>query len=127
QPVEQREQAATGVFPQKHFRCSNCGAEMTADAQQRSYTCPFCASNYVVEFSPEVTGRQPPEFVIGFAVTREEALQKFRQWLRRNGWFQPSDLHTARIHEDLKGIYLPFWSFSMLARTVWSARIGEHW
>ena len=51
----------------KHFKCQQCGAEVATDPDQRSYVCPFCDSTYVMEFSPDETGRQPPEFVIGFA------------------------------------------------------------
>jgi hypothetical protein len=112
---------------QKHFRCSNCGSEMSADPDQRSYVCPFCDSTYVVEFSPEWTNRQPPEFVIGFAVTRQQAMEKFRAWLRENSWFRPGDLSSASFADKQKGIYLPFWSFSMLAQSSWRARIGEFW
>ena len=36
----------------------------------------------VVESIDEQTGRQAPEFVVGFAITPEQALEKFRQWLR---------------------------------------------
>jgi hypothetical protein len=36
-------------------------------------------------------------------------------------------LHLAKIEEKLRGVYLPFWSFSMLAQSIWSAKIGEHW
>src|SRR5262245_58109831 len=92
----------------KYLRCENCGAEVAMDAQQRSYVCPFCDSAYVVEFSPQETGRQAPEFIIGFAVTPEEAQEKFRQWIRSNGLFRPGDLHLAQIEEKLKGVYLPF-------------------
>ena len=66
---------------QKHFRCNGCGAEVSTGPDQRSYVCPFCDSTYVVEFSRDQTDRQRPEFVIGFAVTPEQALEKFRQWL----------------------------------------------
>ncbi len=113
--------------PQRHFRCENCGAEVSIDPGQRSYTCAFCDSNYVVEFSPAETGRQEPEFVIGFAVTPAEALERFRQWLGRNSWFRPGDLSAAQIAEKLKGVYIPFWSFSTSARSTWSASIGEYW
>lgn len=113
--------------PKKHFRCEGCGAEVATDPDQRSYVCPFCDSTYVVEFAPDQTDRQRPEFVIGFAVTPEQALEKFRQWLASNNWFRPGDLRTARIAEKQKGVYLPFWSFSMLAQSNWSARIGEYW
>ncbi len=113
--------------PQKHFRCQNCGAEVGIDPDQRSLTCPFCESNYVVEFSPQQSGRMAPEFVVGFAVTRDGAKEKFRQWIAENSFFRPGDLRNMAIEEKLRGVYLPFWSFSMLARSSWSASIGEYW
>jgi hypothetical protein len=118
---------STKIAPQKHIRCDNCGAQITADPNQRSYTCPFCDSTYVAEFSPDETGRQPPEFVIGFAITDEEAHLRFREWLAANSWFRPGDLKLAKIEERLRGIYLPFWSFAMLAKSRWEASIGEYW
>lgn len=111
----------------KFFRCQNCGSEVAARPDHRSFTCPFCDSTYVAEFAPEQSGRQRPEFVIGFAVTPEQAHEAFRAWIRANGWFRPSDLKMAQIADRLQGIYLPFWSFSMLADSTWRAMIGEHW
>ena len=58
---------------QKFVRCDNCGSEVAMDPEQRSYVCAFCDSTYVVEFSPDISSRQSPEFVIGFAVTPEQA------------------------------------------------------
>ena len=111
----------------KFFRCENCASEVATDPSARSYVCPFCDSTYVVEFSPDATNRQRPEFVIGFAVTTDKAQEKFHDWIRSNQWFRPADLKTARIAEKLKGVYLPFWSFSMLAESGWHATIGEYW
>ena len=113
--------------PQNFFRCESCGSEVATDPEQRSYVCPFCDSSYVVELSPEQSDRQRPEFVIGFAVTLDQAREKFHQWLRSNSWFRPGDLRAARIAEKLKGVYLPFWSFSMLAKSHWQTSIGEYW
>jgi hypothetical protein len=110
----------------KHFRCDQCGAEVATDPDQRSYVCPFCDSTYVVEL-PASDGRQPPEFVIGFSVTREQAEEKYRQWIAEGGLFRPGDLKNVAAVEKLRGIYLPFWSFSMLAQSRWSASIGEYW
>jgi len=100
---------------------------VATDPNQRSYVCPFCDSTYVMEFSPSQTGRQQPEFVIGFAVTPNQAQQSFQKWLRQNSWFRPGDLAAESVADKLKGIYLPFWSFSMLAQSQWQAQIGEHW
>ncbi len=119
--------AAGAGEPPKYFRCENCGAQVAVDPDQRSYVCPFCDSTYVVEFAPEQSGRQPPEFVIGFAVTVDQAREKFNRWLANNSWFRPGDLRRARVAEKMRGVYLPFWSFSLLAESRWAASIGEHW
>ena len=126
-PQEVETPAEEAVPQQRHFRCKNCGAEVAVDPDQRSYVCAFCDSTYVVEFSPETSGRQSPEFVIGFSVTHDQAMEKFRTWLTSNSWFRPGDLIMAEVAEKLRGVYLPFWSFSMLAQSTWSASIGEYW
>ena len=128
-PNPESEIVSTEVVEEKHryFRCEQCGSEVATDPDQRSYTCPFCDSTYVVEFSPDQTDRQRPEFVIGFAVSPEEAQDKFRKWIGEKSWFRPSDLKSASIVDKQKGVYLPFWLFSMLAESDWTANIGEYW
>ncbi len=113
--------------PKKHIECQSCGAHIKVDPDERSYACPFCDSTYVVEHTEATTGRQPPEFVIGFAVTHDQALQKFRNWLADNSFWRPGDLSQAKIEEKLRGVYLPFWRFTMRSQSRWSARIGEYW
>lgn len=113
--------------PANYFRCQQCGSEVSVEPDQRSYVCAFCDSAYVVEFSPAATGRQTPEFVIGFAVSKDDAHQKFQQWLKSSGWFCPGDLHRTAVVDRLRGVYVPFWTFSMLAKSSWGAQIGEYW
>jgi hypothetical protein len=81
----------------------------------------------VVEIAPKDTDRQAPEFVLGFAVTPDQAEAIYRKWLSAGGLFRPADLGQSALIEGLRGIYLPFWSFSVKADSRWSARIGEHW
>jgi hypothetical protein len=113
--------------PLRNLECQNCGSHFVATADQRSYKCPFCETDYVVEFTPEESSRRRPDFVIGFAITAQEAYDHFRAWIGRNGWFRPADLEKAEPSDRFKGVYVPFWSFSMLAQSTWSARIGEYW
>ena len=119
--------AAPQNLDQNHFRCESCGSEVAIDPDQRSYVCPFCDSTYVVEIPPGQSDRQRPEFVIGFTVTTEQAREKFEHWIQSNSWIRPGDLRRARITDKLKGVYLPFWSFSMLADSHWNSQIGEYW
>lgn len=126
QVIEATSIATAEDSDKRHFRCDNCGSEVATSPQQRSYVCPFCDSTYVVELQ-EWTHRQRPEFIVGFGVTREQALEKFRVWIAENSWFRPGDLHTSTLGDKQQGVYLPFWSFSMLANSQWSANIGEYW
>jgi DNA-directed RNA polymerase subunit RPC12/RpoP len=111
----------------KHFRCEQCGAEVLAEPQQRSYVCPFCDSNFVVEFTRHDSARHAPEFIVGFAITPEQAREKFRTWITQNAWFNPGDLSYASVEDKQRGVYLPFWSFPMLVESEWAAQIGEYW
>lgn len=108
------------------FQCQNCSSTITLDPGTRSYVCPFCESTYVVEL-PVDPLRQRPEFIVGFALTPEQAWEKFQAWLRRGSWVRPLNLREVQAPDRLRGVYLPFWSFSMLARCRWSATIGEYW
>ncbi len=119
------EQADKGL--RKYIQCKSCGSTMATDPDKRSYRCGFCDSTYVVDYEPELTGRQNPEFIIGFAISPELAREKFANWIRSNGWFRPADLRFVDLPQKITGIYLPFWSFSMLAESQWNAQIGEYW
>jgi Zn finger protein HypA/HybF involved in hydrogenase expression len=112
---------------QNRLTCQNCGATVQVEPGQRSVTCPFCDSNYVVEVRSEISGKQQPEFVIGFAITPQQAYEQYRNWLKQSAWFNPGDLTSKSVEDRLKGIYLPFWSFTMRADSVWQAQVGEHW
>ncbi|WP_153557408.1 zinc ribbon domain-containing protein [Roseimaritima sediminicola] len=121
------EQVASEAAAARFLRCETCGAEIRTEALQRSYVCPFCDSTYVVEFTPDASQRRRPEFVLGFAITRQRAQQEFRRWLRTNRWLRPGDLTQAAIEEKQQGVYLPFWTFSTHVSSRWRASIGEYW
>lgn len=109
------------------FRCESCGAEVRCEPGSRTTSCPFCAAPYVVAYDPAASGRQEPEFVLGFAVPADQAEATYRKWLATNGLFRPADLRQRAEAENLRGIYLPFWSFSARADSHWSAEVGEYW
>ena len=130
-PAEQGREAendeSSKDLPSRTLHCQNCGSDVATSIDQRSYVCPFCDSSIVTEIDFRRSGRQRPEFIIGFAVTAAEAQQKYYDWLGKNAWFRPGDLSVKAVSEKQKGIYIPFWHFSMLAKSRWTARIGEYW
>lgn len=119
-------QTDQGTEQTHSFHCQNCGADITT-ALARSYRCPFCDSTYVAEIQSTGVERRRPEFVIGFAVTREDAARKFAEWMGRGGWFRPKNLSLHAITEKQVGVYVPFWHYAYMAQSRWQAMIGQYW
>ena len=111
---------------QRHTcNCQSCGATISVEGS-RAITCPFCKSSQVVN-QPELANFPAPEFIIGFANVEEEAQRKFRAWIRKGGMTVPGDLAKAATLDELRGVYVPFWGFSVRADSRYSCRIGEYW
>jgi predicted RNA-binding Zn-ribbon protein involved in translation (DUF1610 family) len=130
-PLETADDDASVVrsqpLPEHHFRCQTCGSEVNTSLDQVSYRCPFCDSNYVIELPARSSQDHQPEFIIGFAITSDKAAELFYQWMKQNSWFRPGDLSARSIMDKQRGVYLPFWQFSMGAESRWRAQIGEYW
>ncbi len=109
------------------FHCQNCGSDIATSAGQRTYRCPFCDSTYVAEIDFKTSDRRRPEFVIGFTVTREQAIEKYMAWIQKKSWFRPGDLSLRAISEKQMGVYIPFWHYAYAARSRWNALIGQYW
>jgi hypothetical protein len=122
-----RGESPAAATPSVGFRCENCGAEVRCEPGTRTTACPFCAAPYVIELDQRSTGKQDPEFVLGFGVSPDRAEMIYRTWIGAGGWFRPGNLRLLVEASPLRGIYLPFWSFSVKADSTWSAEIGEYW
>ncbi|MGQ9505453.1 MAG: zinc ribbon domain-containing protein [Thermogutta sp.] len=126
-PQIARAEVVKGPQLPQRVTCDNCGAEIHLAANQRSYTCEYCGSTYVFDFAPEVTGRQPPEFVLGFTIPPEKARAILAEWVRGKERWITRSIREAIQRAVIRGVYLPFWSFSMSAESSWRATIGEYW
>jgi DNA-directed RNA polymerase subunit RPC12/RpoP len=87
------------------YTCGDCGASFTLGPERMSFTCPYCASVYVVE-QTEVRELVPPEGVIPFAVTQDRARRAVHEWLAAEA------LDAASV-ASLSGVYLPMWTFDI--------------
>jgi hypothetical protein len=64
-----------------------------------------------------------PEGLLPFRVDRDAAAGKFRQWLT-GLWFRPDDLSQKSALSELKGVYVPFWTFDAATHSAWTAEAG---
>lgn len=104
--------------------CQQCGAGLAFEGV-RTETCPYCASpNFIAR--PQAAGQPEPRFVVAFAGDAAWARRQLARWLGGLTMFADPALSRAKI-EDLRGVYLPSYLYSAVARTDYTVSIGEHY
>jgi len=133
-----QEHEPAGRIQVHRFECPGCGASLTWELEAQGLCCAFCGRTELEE--REALSIPPPRWVIPFQIDQARASALFREWLGR-GFFQPGDLRRASKVTELRGVYLPYWSFSadchffwtadsdatpQGAKAEWAPRFGEH-
>ncbi len=108
----------------RSFDCQACGAALTIEAFELTTQCPYCDSPAVIERPPSAD-RPEPRFVLGFRLVQEKARAAVKQFIRRK-IFARSDFRKAPI-DKVRGVYLPAYLYSAVARSSWAAEIGENY
>jgi len=88
------------------YHCKSCGAEIMADDQQTATFCYYCHNPVIL--SGKMSGSYKPSKVIGFRLTRENAENAFKQWIKGR-MFAPTDFKSQQQIEKITGLYVPFW------------------
>jgi DNA-directed RNA polymerase subunit RPC12/RpoP len=99
--------------------CSGCGAEFIIPAQQLSWQCPYCESNYAV-VQKEEREIVLPEALIPFKLTKDKAHQTLIHW-----WSSAQETEEGKF-EAFQGIYLPVWTFDIGGFVDWQLEIMEN-
>jgi predicted RNA-binding Zn-ribbon protein involved in translation (DUF1610 family) len=109
----------------KVVACKRCGAHTTLDPHVAASACAFCGTSAVVE-APADPHVIRPEGLLEFRITRDSALQSFRQWLSKL-WLRPNDLKSASRVSAMQGVYIPFWTFDAATQSYWTAEAGYYY
>ena len=95
----------------KHLRaysCPSCGAQLLCDENTAATSCPYCGNPTVVP--AQFTGALKPDYVIPFKLTKDQAVDKLRDFYRGKPLLPKA--FTAHNHiEEIKGVYVPFWLY----------------
>jgi len=85
-------------------RCHGCGAEFILPPGTLSFTCAYCYSPHVisVERSTELVS---PDGIIPHAFVLQHAGELLSDWM------ESLKIESDRAVEQLRGLYLPIWSF----------------
>lgn len=118
--AEQTGNCEWGVETKTVF-CKACGGEMVYDALQIAGECPYCGSNQVMEAKGRDT--LAPGGVCVFKIDAKGASERFGAWIKRK-WFCPNAAKDSARPKDMKGVYLPYWTFDTNTKSSYSAEYG---
>ena len=83
------------------YHCASCGADIMADEHTTALFCYYCHNPVIL--SGKLTGDYKPSKIIGFKITREQALSKFKHWCSGR-MFVPKDFNSDDQLEKMTGL-----------------------
>jgi len=95
------------------YQCPNCGAEILADKDTSATFCLYCKHPTVIP--QQFRGDFKPQYIIPFMITKEEAIAEFERMISKKR-FISKDFKNKKTLSEIKGIYVPFWLYSVLAK-----------
>jgi hypothetical protein len=99
------------------MQCKSCAVEFILGPETLSLTCPYCDSVYVIE-AAETKEFIPPQGLIPFTVSQEEAEKALRAWFRKQ------KIERPRI-SPIAGTYVPVWTFDIGGSLKWACMVRE--
>ena len=104
------------------YRCDNCGARIVAEKGQTSGRCPFCSTPHVVA-EEDLEGIRP-NAVVPFKLSKNVISEIFKKWVKHK-IFAPNDFKKKAAAENVKGVYMPFFTFDSKTDSVYEGRVGD--
>ncbi len=106
-------------------RCQSCQAISVFDPTRVGQRCDFCGSSSLVPYE-EVKDAFRPESLLAFKLSENQVRDAVRAWYGSR-WFAPNALGSKAMTDQLKGIYIPYWTFDALADADWFAESGYYY
>jgi hypothetical protein len=105
--------------------CESCGAVVTFAPPQVAGDCDFCGARIVAQ--PKLADPiLAPEGVLAFRVAGAEATESVRRWIN-SLWFAPNALKRLAAHEEISGVYLPFWTYDAYTASEYEGQRGDYY
>jgi DNA-directed RNA polymerase subunit RPC12/RpoP len=119
----------------REVKCQDCGAAIVVEAGAQTARCDYCGGKRIIE-EDLPPGVLQPESLLPFQFKPDDALEKFRKWLRGGDGFwgklwvrlvRPSALQQRANVQDLHGTYVPFWTYDTNSHSAWTAQAGYYY
>ncbi|WP_435769906.1 hypothetical protein [Nocardioides sp. SYSU DS0651] len=89
------------------FKCEACGAEVVVDtANSLNARCHWC--RHTLNVNQQIPNGAVPDAVLPFKLTKEEAVEKIREFAGKRRLFAHKRFKAEFVPENVLGVYLPY-------------------
>ena len=106
-------------------RCRSCNAVSVFDSERVGQNCQFCGSPELVDYE-EIKAPIRPQSLLPFKLGISEVRDRLRNWIG-SLWFAPGTLKARALVDQVRGIYLPYWTFDAQVSCRWTAMAGYYY
>jgi hypothetical protein len=109
----------------KSVRCQSCQAISVFDEARVGQRCDFCGSNALVPYE-EIKAAFRPESVLPMKMSEAQVRESIRTWYGSR-WFAPNRLKRGAMTDQVRGLYIPYWTFDAHVAAYWTAESGYYY
>ncbi len=103
------------------IQCKLCGGETILNGYETSAECEYCGNvNTILNTE---TGLIKPETMIPFKVTKEQAVESYKNWMKSR-LLAPFGMRKNARNGNLTGLYSPFWDFDFMSDITYKGKRG---
>ncbi len=109
---------------EKTIKCSSCGAVVSLENYQTATNCPFCNAPNVISID-NIVGIKP-NAILPFKISQQKAQTFYQKWIK-NRIFAPRNLRKKSLTQEMKGVYIPCFTFDTQSHSKYSIRYGQYY
>jgi DNA-directed RNA polymerase subunit RPC12/RpoP len=106
-------------------KCQSCQAISVFDPERVGQRCDFCGSTALVPYE-ELKEAFRPESLLPMKVSETQVRESIRRWYGTR-WFAPNKLKSGAMTDQVKGLYIPYWTFDAQVSAQWTAESGYYY
>jgi len=106
-------------------KCQSCQAISVFDPTRVGQRCDFCGSSALVPYE-EIKEAFRPESVLPMKLSEPQVRETIRQWYGSHFW-APNKLKNKAMTDQVKGLYIPYWTFDAQVHADWTAESGDYY
>ena len=109
----------------RSVQCQSCKAVMVFEPSKVGKNCEFCGSPALVDYE-ELKSPIRPQSLLPFKWSQDQVRDAMKRWYASK-WFAPGKLKSRALVDQVKGLYIPYWTFDAQVHCPWTADAGYYY